>query len=130
MTIRRQKRVATLPASDYVIDIPNRMGGRAVEGTGLENRQAGNRLVGSNPTPSARMARRDIRDFFTKAAVALAQVNSDLRRYLEHGTIARNQPNPQAQVTANDALTEAHRACDRLRDLAARRDNLIGRLKP
>ena len=24
-----------------------------VEGTGLENRQAGNRLVGSNPTPSA-----------------------------------------------------------------------------
>ncbi len=30
-----------------------RMGGRAVEGTGLENRQAGDRLVGSNPTPSA-----------------------------------------------------------------------------
>ena len=29
------------------------MGGRAVEGTGLENRQAGDRLVGSNPTPSA-----------------------------------------------------------------------------
>ncbi len=28
------------------------MGGRAVEGTGLENRRAGNRLVGSNPTPS------------------------------------------------------------------------------
>lgn len=31
----------------------SRMGGRAVEGTGLENRRAGNRLVGSNPTPSA-----------------------------------------------------------------------------
>ena len=30
-----------------------RMGGRAVEGTGLENRQAGDRLVGSNPTVSA-----------------------------------------------------------------------------
>ena len=29
------------------------MGGRAVEGTGLENRQACKRLVGSNPTPSA-----------------------------------------------------------------------------
>ena len=29
------------------------MGGRAVEGTGLENRQTGDRLVGSNPTPSA-----------------------------------------------------------------------------
>ena len=32
------------------------MGGRVVEGTGLENRQAGNRLVGSNPTPSASYA--------------------------------------------------------------------------
>tara|TARA_B100001245_G_scaffold206729_1_gene168868 strand:- start:202 stop:306 length:105 start_codon:yes stop_codon:yes gene_type:complete len=29
------------------------MGGRAVEGTGLENRRARKRLVGSNPTPSA-----------------------------------------------------------------------------
>lgn len=29
------------------------MGGRAVEGTGLENRQGGDSFVGSNPTPSA-----------------------------------------------------------------------------
>lgn len=29
------------------------MGGRAVEGTGLENRQTWKRFVGSNPTPSA-----------------------------------------------------------------------------
>ncbi len=29
------------------------MGGRAVEGTGLENRRGGNSSVGSNPTPSA-----------------------------------------------------------------------------
>src|SRR5205085_9116304 len=29
------------------------MGGRAVEGTGLENRQGCKPLVGSNPTPSA-----------------------------------------------------------------------------
>jgi hypothetical protein len=29
------------------------MGGRAVEGTGLENRQGRKFLVGSNPTPSA-----------------------------------------------------------------------------
>ena len=29
------------------------MGGRAVEGTGLENQQARKRLVGSNPTSSA-----------------------------------------------------------------------------
>jgi hypothetical protein len=29
------------------------MGGRVVEGTGLENRRGGNVSVGSNPTPSA-----------------------------------------------------------------------------
>jgi hypothetical protein len=34
-----------------------RMGGRAVEGTGLENRQARKGLVGSNPTPSAKSAK-------------------------------------------------------------------------
>jgi Flp pilus assembly pilin Flp len=33
------------------------MGGRAVEGTGLENRQGCKLLVGSNPTPSARASR-------------------------------------------------------------------------
>ena len=33
--------------------VPRRMGGRAVEGTGLENRQTRKGLVGSNPTPSA-----------------------------------------------------------------------------
>ncbi len=31
-----------------------RRGGRVVEGTGLENQQAGNRLGGSNPSPSAK----------------------------------------------------------------------------
>ncbi len=38
-----------------VIDC-TRMGGRAVEGTGLENRQGLTLLVGSNPTPSAKQA--------------------------------------------------------------------------
>src|SRR5438105_1194597 len=33
--------------------IQHGMGGRAVEGTGLENRQGCKPLVGSNPTPSA-----------------------------------------------------------------------------
>jgi len=37
---------------NYLI-IQARMGGRAVEGTGLENRQGSAPLVGSNPTPSA-----------------------------------------------------------------------------
>ena len=31
------------------------MGGRVVEGTGLENRQARKRLEGSNPSPSAKI---------------------------------------------------------------------------
>ena len=35
------------------------MGGRVVEGTGLENRQGGNSFVGSNPTPSAIMLGED-----------------------------------------------------------------------
>jgi hypothetical protein len=33
--------------------ISSRMGGRVVEGTGLENRQTRKRLEGSNPSPSA-----------------------------------------------------------------------------
>ena len=37
------------------------MGGRAVEGTGLENRQTGNRLVGSNPTLSAKSTSGNVR---------------------------------------------------------------------
>jgi hypothetical protein len=35
---------------------PLRMGGRVVEGTGLENRQARKRLEGSNPSPSANLS--------------------------------------------------------------------------
>ena len=41
-----------------------RMGGRAVEGTGLENRQACERLVGSNPTPSAIFQSFPLTDYF------------------------------------------------------------------
>ena len=42
------------------------MGGRAVEGTGLENRQGLAPLVGSNPTPSATFASNELslRDVF------------------------------------------------------------------
>ncbi len=36
-----------------MLSLAPRRGVRAVEGTGLENRQASNGLVGSNPTPSA-----------------------------------------------------------------------------
>jgi hypothetical protein len=36
-----------------MLESKTRRGGRAVEGTGLENRQRLTSLVGSNPTPSA-----------------------------------------------------------------------------
>jgi hypothetical protein len=36
------------------------MGGRVVEGTGLENRQARKRLEGSNPSPSAMYGYNDL----------------------------------------------------------------------
>ena len=44
---------------------PSRKGGRAVEGTGLENRQARKGLVGSNPTPSAISLFLDVLDHST-----------------------------------------------------------------
>src|SRR5690606_27528243 len=44
--------VLLAPLPKYLI-FHARMGGRAVEGTGLENRQGLAPLVGSNPTPSA-----------------------------------------------------------------------------
>ncbi len=57
-TGRRARKLARRMSHHYlkhfsqVIDYM-RMGGRAVEGTGLENRQGLTLLVGSNPTPSA-----------------------------------------------------------------------------
>src|SRR4051812_37322220 len=45
----RGRGCAVAPAS--VSELEHGMGGRAVEGTGLENRQARKGLVGSNPTP-------------------------------------------------------------------------------
>ena len=50
-----------------------RMGGRAVEGTGLENRQACKGLVGSNPTPSAML----VFGLYTIDALALVSANYD-----------------------------------------------------
>ena len=40
-------------AVSQLVEFPSRMGGRVVEGTGLENRQTRKRLEGSNPSPSA-----------------------------------------------------------------------------
>ena len=61
---RRQDRIAIRVAVQASLDAgpdqgleigrPSGMGGRVVEGSGLENRQARKGLVGSNPTPSAR----------------------------------------------------------------------------
>src|SRR5688572_24789375 len=43
---------------DRLVEFANRMGGRVVEGTGLENRQTCKRLEGSNPSPSASYSRK------------------------------------------------------------------------
>jgi hypothetical protein len=52
---RRGRRSQVVPLAELLkfLMILTRMGGRAVEGTGLENRQGLTPLVGSNPTPSA-----------------------------------------------------------------------------
>jgi hypothetical protein len=75
--------------------------------------------------------RRDVRDFFTRVAVTVAKVNSNLRRFIENEAIARSgsAQYTTARAAGNDALSEAHRACDRLRELATRRNDLIGRLQ-
>lgn len=59
-----------------------RTGGRGVYGTGLENRRAGNRTVGSNPTPSAILlspSRKDARALKGKAISGVR--NPDFRQY-------------------------------------------------
>ena len=45
--------------SDKLLKSLHRMGGRVVEGTGLENRRGFTPTVGSNPTPSASSQDRD-----------------------------------------------------------------------
>ena len=69
------------------------MGGRVVEGTGLENRQAGNRLVGSNPTPSAIVIYLILLDNFIPCAESYTDPYTDgfrgesptpFRRYSRH----------------------------------------------
>jgi hypothetical protein len=59
------------------------MGGRVVEGTGLENRQTGNRLVGSNPTPSAirRCNALDLKRFSEKTIIYLQLCPFAFSRY-------------------------------------------------
>lgn len=50
--INRKKSLAKEEIKEFIND-SEWMGGRAVESTGLENRQGGNPFVGSNPIPSA-----------------------------------------------------------------------------
>jgi len=53
---------------------PSRKGGRAVEGTGLENRQARKGLVGSNPTPSTMLKSRPRVAHFSTGGLGAAGV--------------------------------------------------------
>ena len=60
-----------------------RMGGRVVEGTGLENRQGFAPFVGSNPTPSATLVRgaigRHAAPYLSTAGLSPAFVGSSFR---------------------------------------------------
>jgi hypothetical protein len=58
------------------------MGGRAVEGTGLENRQGVTPLVGSNPTPSAKRSR----------IVPILAPNAEPQIHLQSGIVVRLSP--------------------------------------
>src|SRR5665213_4561217 len=98
------------------------MGGRAVEGSGLENRQGFTPLVGSNPTPSAITARTALADAIVCAGVGR-----------EDGRMA----SPEAEATA--ALRRAQRLAETpdlswasalvVDDVEENRDLLVRRLK-
>jgi hypothetical protein len=50
------------------------MGGRAVEGTGLENRQGRKLLVGSNPTPSAMTSKSSHNRWRVRTVAAMVEI--------------------------------------------------------
>ena len=84
------------------------MGGRVVEGTGLENRQAGNRLVGSNPTPSAKRLFSEQR---TTRLETLDRQGFLCPTWLSDDAQARPWPPNMPKVLANYAVLGGVRLC-------------------
>ena len=99
------------------------MGGRAVEGTGLENRQARERLVGSNPTPSATAgsAQKKRRSLGRASETGSASHGGNTGRHLAEqpdppvaqGTRGREKPQIQGQYFTNACQLSPQ--CDHVR---------------
>jgi hypothetical protein len=64
-------RFVAIDAEANYLNLLQWMGGRVVEGTGLENRQTRKRLEGSNPSPSAILADNTLMDKVFSEALAI-----------------------------------------------------------
>ncbi len=73
--------------------------------------------------------RKDIRDFFTRVAALVAQVQSSLRLFAEAIAMAQTTAPPPTTL-ATGHLQDAHNVCDRLRDLRNKQPNIYSRLAP
>ena len=73
--------------------------------------------------------RKDIRDFFTRVAALVTQVQSSLRLF-SHDIAMAQSAAPPPPTSATGHLQDAHNVCDRLRDLINRQPNLDSRLAP
>ena len=76
--------------------------------------------------------RGDVRRFFTRVATLLAQVQWRLRQFNEAYNFAQRENNPGVKQELKDISEnhrqEAHKACDRLRELLMQREGLVKRL--
>ncbi|MBF0268961.1 MAG: hypothetical protein HQL44_10235 [Alphaproteobacteria bacterium] len=76
--------------------------------------------------------RKDVRVFFTRVAAQLAQVNGFLNRFYEADRALKSEMDSgrkqQHEQAAIAFLNDAHKACDRLRELLAKRESITARL--
>lgn len=77
--------------------------------------------------------REDIREFFTRVAALLAQIQGHLRQFSDSYTLAQSEANAEQKKIKNDIaqshLDKAHSACDLLRELISRRETLEKRIE-
>lgn len=81
--------------------------------------------------------RKDIREFFTRVAALVTQVQTSLRLFAQAidiagitGTTTDASTKASAEASATGHLQNAHNVCDRLRDLMSRQQKLDDRLAP
>ena len=77
--------------------------------------------------------RGDVRRFFTRVAALVGQAQWRLRQFSDAYEAAQREIDPgvrqRVEELSNSHLSEAHRACDRLRELLMQRENLVERLE-